>query len=184
MFLIFKQSQSYKKKKKKRQLKYKKLASFLKHLKITCQTEAHHSITFQCAFPTTVTFSSTTTTKPSISGNEHLIHAAFAPGHYSNFTQCSSVVLYSKGSQFIQNHTVLLSCYASLCVCVCVCVFMHAKSLQSCLTLRRYGLQPTRLLCSRGFSRQEYWSELPFRSPGDLPSPDRTCVSCISCIGG
>ena len=24
---------------------------------------------------------------------------------------------------------------------------------------------------SRGFSRQEYWSELPFPSPGDLPNP-------------
>ena len=24
---------------------------------------------------------------------------------------------------------------------------------------------------SRGFSRQEYWSRLPFPSPGDLPSP-------------
>ena len=22
-----------------------------------------------------------------------------------------------------------------------------------------------------GFSRQEYWSELPFTSPGDLPNP-------------
>ena len=22
-----------------------------------------------------------------------------------------------------------------------------------------------------GFSRQEYWSELPFPSPGDLPNP-------------
>ena len=22
-----------------------------------------------------------------------------------------------------------------------------------------------------GFFRQEYWSELPFRSPGDLPNP-------------
>ena len=22
-----------------------------------------------------------------------------------------------------------------------------------------------------GFSRQEYWSELPFSSPGDLPNP-------------
>ena len=22
-----------------------------------------------------------------------------------------------------------------------------------------------------GFTRQEYWSELPFRSPGDLPNP-------------
>ena len=24
---------------------------------------------------------------------------------------------------------------------------------------------------SMGFSRQEYWSELPFTSPGDLPDP-------------
>ena len=24
---------------------------------------------------------------------------------------------------------------------------------------------------SMGFTRQEYWSELPFRSPGDLPNP-------------
>ena len=24
---------------------------------------------------------------------------------------------------------------------------------------------------SVGFSRQEYWSELPFPSPGDLPNP-------------
>ena len=23
-----------------------------------------------------------------------------------------------------------------------------------------------------GFSRQEYWSELPFSSPGDLPDPE------------
>ena len=25
---------------------------------------------------------------------------------------------------------------------------------------------------SMGFSRQEYWSGLPFPSPGDLPNPD------------
>ena len=32
---------------------------------------------------------------------------------------------------------------------------------------------------SMGYSRQEYWSGLPFPSPGDLPDPgDRTCVSC------
>ena len=28
-----------------------------------------------------------------------------------------------------------------------------------------------RLLCPWGFSRQEYWSGLPFPSPGDLPDP-------------
>ena len=27
------------------------------------------------------------------------------------------------------------------------------------------------VLPSMGFSRQEYWSELPFPAPGDLPDP-------------
>ena len=35
-------------------------------------------------------------------------------------------------------------------------------------------------LLSVGFSRQEYWSGLPFPSPGHLPWPrDQTCVSCL-----
>ena len=33
---------------------------------------------------------------------------------------------------------------------------------------------------SMGFSRQEYWSGLPFPSPGHLPAPgDWICISCI-----
>ena len=35
-------------------------------------------------------------------------------------------------------------------------------------SLQPHGLQPTRLLCPRGFSRQEYWSGLPCPPPGDL----------------
>ena len=42
---------------------------------------------------------------------------------------------------------------------------------QSCLTLQPHELQPTRLLCPWGFSRQEYWSDLPCPPPGDLPNP-------------
>ena len=34
-----------------------------------------------------------------------------------------------------------------------------------------HGLWPARLLMSMGFPRQEYWSGLPFPSPGDLPNP-------------
>ena len=51
---------------------------------------------------------------------------------------------------------------------VCVCVLSHSvvsNSLQPC------GLQPTRLLCSWGFFRQEHWSGLSSPSPGDLPDP-------------
>ena len=37
---------------------------------------------------------------------------------------------------------------------------------------------------SMEFSRQEYWSVLPWPPPGDLSQPrDRTCVTYVSCIG-
>ena len=55
--------------------------------------------------------------------------------------------------------------------------YMHAKLLQSCLTL----VTPWTVACqaplSMGFPRQEYWSGLPFPSPGDLPVPGIKLVS-------
>ena len=48
---------------------------------------------------------------------------------------------------------------------MCVCV----KLLQSCTTFcDPMGCQAP---LSMGFSRQEYWSGLPFPHPGDLPNP-------------
>ena len=49
-----------------------------------------------------------------------------------------------------------------------VCVLSHSVMSSS---LWPHGLQPARLLCSWGFSRQEYWSGLPCPPPGDLPNP-------------
>ena len=49
---------------------------------------------------------------------------------------------------------------------------MHACLLSCSVmsdSLQHNGLYPTRLL-SMGFSRQEYWSGLPFSSPKDLPN--------------
>jgi len=34
-----------------------------------------------------------------------------------------------------------------------------------------HGLQPTRLLCPWGFSKQEHWSGLPWLPSGDVPNP-------------
>ena len=44
---------------------------------------------------------------------------------------------------------------------------------QLCLTICNPMdcMQPARLLCPWGFSRQEYWSGLPCSSPGDHPNP-------------
>ena len=49
-----------------------------------------------------------------------------------------------------------------------VCLILIAKS---CLTLVTPWTVAHQALLSMGFSRQEYWSGLPFPSPGDLPNP-------------
>ena len=45
--------------------------------------------------------------------------------------------------------------------------------IQSCLThCDSMDCSPPGSSVSMGFSRQEYWSGLPFPSPGDLPNPE------------
>ena len=56
---------------------------------------------------------------------------------------------------------------------VCLCAQLH-------LTLQPQGLQPARLLSAWDFSRQEYWSRLPFYAPGDLPNPGIEPISLAS----
>ena len=61
------------------------------------------------------------------------------------------------------------------CVCVCGCSLT-----QSCLTL----CSPCTAACHAplfmGFSRQEYWSGLPFPTPGDLADPGMEPMSLAS----
>ena len=42
---------------------------------------------------------------------------------------------------------------------------------KSCLTLATPWTAACQAPLSMGFSRQEYWSELPFPSPANLPGP-------------
>ena len=42
---------------------------------------------------------------------------------------------------------------------------------KSCLTLATPWTVACQAPLSVGFSRQEYWSRLPFPSPGDFPNP-------------
>ena len=50
-------------------------------------------------------------------------------------------------------------------MCVCVCVLSCVQLFATAWTIAHQVL-----LCM-GFSRQEYWSGLPFPPPGDLPNP-------------
>ena len=52
-----------------------------------------------------------------------------------------------------------------LAVCVCVSHSVVSESATPWTVAHQAPL-------SKGFSRQEYWSGLPFPSPGDLPNPE------------
>ena len=51
---------------------------------------------------------------------------------------------------------------------------------QSCLTLHDPWTIAHQAPLSMGFSRQEYWSGLPFPPPGDLPNPGIELTSLVS----
>ena len=68
---------------------------------------------------------------------------------------------------------------ACVCVCVCVSARMHACPVVS--DSATPGTVAYQVLLSMQFSRQEYWSGLPFPTPQDLPG-DQTPLSCISCV--
>ena len=59
-----------------------------------------------------------------------------------------------------------------VCVCVCVCARARASIVLSCVQLFAIPWTVARQApLSMEFSKQEYWSGLPFPSPGDLPVP-------------
>ena len=70
-----------------------------------------------------------------------------------------------------------------MCVCVCVCACAHTSSVavlshaQLFATLWTVARQAPLTMV---FSRQEYWSGLPFPPPEDLPDPGIKPVSPAS----
>ena len=77
----------------------------------------------------------------------------------------------------------IMNLYVCVCVCACVCVCVCACTRVASVvsdSLWSSGLQPTRLLCPWGFSRQEYWSGLSFPPLGDLPNPGIKLTSLTS----
>ena len=67
-----------------------------------------------------------------------------------------------------------------MCVCVCVCARAHAHVHSVMSDSATPWTVPHLVPLSMEFSRQEYWSTLPFPSPGDLPNP-RTEPTSVMC---
>ena len=56
------------------------------------------------------------------------------------------------------------------CVCVCVCVCVHVQSLSQVWLFVATRTVAHQAPLPMGFSKQEYWSGLPFPNPGDFPN--------------
>ena len=63
-------------------------------------------------------------------------------------------------------NSLAVSCKIKHTLTPCVCVPVTSVMSDS---VRPHGLQPARLLWPWGFSKQEYWSGLPYPPPRDLP---------------
>ena len=102
--------------------------------------------------------------------------------------------LVTLSSQFLLGKSagVKLLCYKVyyMCVCVCVCVCVRPCV---CVSHTRTHAYPVAQLClstpwavahqaplSLGFFRQEYWSGLPFPTPGNLPNSGIYPTSLVS----
>ena len=83
--------------------------------------------------------------------------------------------------QTLFNHPVL-NLITLLCLLLPACV--HAKSLQSCLTLQFHGLVLTRLLCLRDSPGKNTGVDCHALLQGIFPTHVWTHVSYISCVGG
>ena len=79
-----------------------------------------------------------------------------------SMTASAEVSIYRAPIHLLESHSP--RSYLNYMCCVLSCSVVYDS-------LRPHGLQPFRLLCSCGFSKQEYWSGLPFPSLGDLPDP-------------
>ena len=64
-------------------------------------------------------------------------------------------------------------CLSLLFLHMCYAMLSHLVVSDS---LGPHGLQPARLLCPWGFSRQEYWSGLPCPPSEDLPNPGKIAL--------
>ena len=88
-------------------------------------------------------------------------------------------VFYNNKGRYLHDTTFQGLFWSLVCLCVHVCVHMYVLShVQLFVTPWTVARQAP---LSMGFPRQEYWSGLPFPSPGDL-SPFRHWTH-ISCIG-
>ena len=77
----------------------------------------------------------------------------------------------SPAYQYKSDRIILHPLFCHLCTLYCLRQFSSVQSLSRVRLFAAPWTVALQASPSMGFSRQEYWSGLPFPSPGDLPDP-------------
>ena len=85
-------------------------------------------------------------------------------------------VIPCRSIHIVENDRISLFLLSDIPLYICIYTYLHTVLCcgQSCSRVQLFAtpwMQPARLICPWGFSRQEYWSGLQCPSPGDLPNP-------------
>ena len=94
------------------------------------------------------------------------------PLTFMNLPFCYEYVFLS----LVSSYSILVHCYLQLWV-ICCCSVTKSHLLLCNL------MDCTQVLLSIGVPRQEYWTGLPFPSPGDLPDPGIEPASPMTPVG-
>ena len=81
---------------------------------------------------------------------------------------CARVYVCACARVYVRTYVFVHMC-VYVCMYVCVCMISHSVVSDSMRV--PMGCVAHQAPLSMGFSRQEYWSGLPFPPPGDLPDP-------------
>ena len=79
-------------------------------------------------------------------------------------------------------YTSIVCIYVCVCVCVCVCMYACVCSFSHSVVSNSFAALWTiahQARLSVGFSRQEYWTRLPFPTPEDLADPGIKPALCL-----
>ena len=100
--------------------------------------------------------------------------ASYQKSHSVSFLELLKVI---SRLRFCQPGTFIIMECVCVCVCVCVCLlYVHAKSCPTVCHTMDYSPPGSSI---HGIFQQEYWSRLPFSSPGDFPKPGLNLQECL-----
>ena len=115
-----------------------------------------------------------------------VVHSPLKPlisfPHMLSWLSRNALVIFGRCLQWwlMLNHLNVIKVFILFFFSTRIYYYLVAKWYPTLLWHHGWREEPARLLCPWGFSRQEYWSGLPFPSSGDFPDPGINPMSLAS----